>query len=153
MRVPLTAALVGIMVLGACSSPSRLNPLNWFGSSRAEVTTLTPEGGFVTELDNRALVGRVLEARIEPAAGGAILRATGLAPTQGWWDPALVAEDGATGELVYRFVIAAPRSETRISTDASRRVSAAVMLTDRQLDGIRRIVVRGQLDQQVLTRR
>lgn len=153
MRVPLAAALIGVMVLGACSSGSRLNPMNWFGSSRTEPTTLTPAGGYTTIVDNRALVGRVLELRVEPMPGGAIIRATGLAPTQGWWDAELVQEEGAAGELVYRFVIAAPRSATRISTDASRRITVGLTLTDRQLQDIRRIVVRGQLDQQVVTRR
>jgi hypothetical protein len=154
MRVPLAAALIGVMVLGACSSPSRLNPMNWFSSSRSETVTLTPEGGYAAVVDNRELVGRVLELRVEQLPGGAIVRATGLAPTQGWWDAELVADDGAAaGDLAYRFVISAPREDRRVSTDASRRITAAVTLTDRQLQDIRRIIVRGQLDQQIVTRR
>jgi len=158
MRLPLAAILATAVILGGCArvSESRLNPFNWFGSSRAEVVTLTPDGGFGNPLDFRVPVQSVTELVVEPMPGGAILRAAGVTSTQGWWDAELVAEnDGRAvdGVLTYRFVVAEPREATRVSTERSRRVTVAVMLTEFDLAGVRSIVVRGAQDQRSVSRR
>ena len=78
--------------------------------------------------------------------GGAIVRATGLPPTQGWWDASLVAENSGLpvdGVLTYRFVVDQPREATRVSTQQSREVTAAAYLSDIKLEGISQIVVLG----------
>jgi hypothetical protein len=57
------------------------------------------------------------------------------------------------GVLTYRFVVAEPREATRVSTERSRRVTVAVMLTEFDLAGVRSIVVRGAQDQRSVSRR
>lgn len=146
MRKPLLAAVALTMTLGACGwvGQSRLNPFNWFGSSQE--TTLVPASGYVVVQDNRPLVGAVTEMTVDRNPGGAIVRAEGLTATQGWWDAELVAEnDGrpVNGVLTYRFVVAAPREVTRVSTDASRTVTAAASLSMFDLENVSSIVVRG----------
>lgn len=158
MRLPLAAILATAVIVSGCArvSESRLNPFNWFGSSRAEAVTLTPEGGFGNPLDFRVPIQSVTELAVEPMPGGAIVRAAGVAPTQGWWDAELIAEnDGrpVDGVLVYRFVVAEPREATRVSTERSRTVTAAAMLSDFDLAGVRTIVVRGAADQRSVSRR
>lgn len=143
---PLLASAVVVLSLSGCDGvrESRVNPFNWFGQSQEE--TLAPRTGWRRELDNRALVAQVSDMAVERFPGGAIIRAEGITPTQGWWDAELVAEnDGrpVDGVLTYDFRIAAPRTETRVSTPQSRSVSAAVRISDRRLEGVRMIVVRG----------
>ncbi len=147
MSKPLLAGLALALVLGGCGTvrESRVNPFNWFGQSQEEVT-LAPRGGWSGVVDNRALVAEVSEMAVERFPGGAIVRAAGITSTQGWWDAELVAlNDGrpVDGVLTYEFRIAAPRTPTRVSTPQSRTVSAAVRVSDRRLEGVRSIVVRG----------
>lgn len=147
MSKPLMAGLAVALLLGGCGGirDSRINPFNWFGQSQ-EVDSLAPAGGWATTLDNRALVAEVTELAVERFPGGAIIRAEGLPPTQGWWDAELVAlNDGRAvdGVLTYEFRVAAPRAATRVSTPQSRAISAAVRVSDRRLDGVGSIVVRG----------
>ncbi|PQO24392.1 hypothetical protein C2I36_03095 [Rhodobacteraceae bacterium WD3A24] len=150
------AALAAVLLLGACGSAgeSRLNPLNWFDGSRAEPVSLEPEGGWQGEtVDNRALVAEVTALAVERMPGGAIIRATGLTPSQGWWDVELVEDETTEPEvLAYRLVAAPPRASTEVSTAASRRVTAAVFVSNRDLARVRRIVVRGQSNQRVAGR-
>lgn len=125
---------------------SRLNPLNWFGRSSAGPDTLTPKGGYAAD-DNRALVAQVLSMTVEQTPSGAIVTATGLPPTQGWWDAELVAENGGrpdeNGVLSYRFVVAEPATTQPVSTQPSREVTAAAAISAVKLSGVREIVVLG----------
>lgn len=154
MKTPLLAAMTALLVLGACSTvrESRLNPFGWFGGSQSETPGLMPESSVI---DNRALVDQVLNLRVEQVPGGAIIHATGLTRTQGWWDAELVAQNHGrpqAGELTYHFRVAAPRSQTRVSTEASRRVTAAQYVPQQVLDQVRRVVVVGAGNQQVSSR-
>ncbi len=147
MYRPLLAGMALVLALGGCASirDSRVNPFNWFGQS-SEVATLTPDGGWTTQLDNRALAAEISDMAVERYPGGAIIRAAGIMPTQGWWDAELVAQNEGRpldGVLTYEFRVAAPRTQTRVSTPQSRTVSAGLRITDRRLDGVRTIVVRG----------
>ncbi len=157
MRKPLIAALAAALVLGACASAreSRLNPANWFGRSQPQAPTLAPEGGYGPRvIDNRALVEQVTVLAVERMPGGAIVRATGLPPTQGWWDAELVAETErvAPGTLAFRFVVAAPRSPQPASTPQSREVTAGLYLSDIALRDVRQIIVRGRINERVVRR-
>jgi hypothetical protein len=149
MKKPLLAAMIAVLLVGACggTGSSRLNPFKWFSRTTEEPGTLEPKGGYAAALaDNRALVDQVLTLMVERMPGGAIVRATGLPPTQGWWDAELVAEnDGkpVDGVMSYRFVIAAPRDATRSSTQQSREVTVATYLSDVKLAAISRITVTG----------
>jgi hypothetical protein len=161
MRTPLLAALAALTLLGACGAvrESRLNPFNWFGRSEAREPTLAPAQGYGPAVtDDRALVDQVTLLAIERIPGGAILRAAGLPPTQGWWDAELVAEEDADGTapepgvLAFRFVVAAPRSPQPASTPVSREVTVATYLSDIRLRDIRQIVVRGGRNERVIRR-
>lgn len=146
MQKPALAALAMVFALGACGSmgQSRLNPMNWFG--RSSVETLEPAGGWNTVTDRRDMVPVVTEMEMIPTTGGALLRATGVTATQGWWDVELRPtnnERPENGVLTYEFVVAAPRAQTAVSTEASRSVTAAVKISTRRLDGVRQVTVRG----------
>lgn len=148
MKKTLLLVLIASLTVAGCGRmrDSRLNPLNWFGRSSAGPETLTPEGGYAAG-DNRALVAQVLSMTVEQTPTGAIVTATGLPPTQGWWDAELVAENGGQpdekGVLSYRFVVAAPRGTEPVSTQASREVTAAAAISAVKLAGVREIVVLG----------
>lgn len=147
LRRPAAVALLlaAALTLSACSGfrDSRLNPRNWFGRSQPQETVAAE----TIPADPRSLVDQVTEMSIERMAGGAIVRAAGLPPTQGWWNAELVAEnDGRAvdGVMTYRFVIAPPTGPRRVSTPQSREVTAAVFLSDIGLADVSRIVVQGE---------
>lgn len=132
----------GLAGCGAISDSS-LNPFNWFGGS-SEVETLVPLDP--VEADPRQLIDQVTELRIERTPGGAIVRAAGLPPTQGYWDGALIPEnrgDPVGGVLTYQFRISEPVTPQRVSTERSRRVTVGAFLTEQALEGVREIRVVG----------
>jgi hypothetical protein len=142
MRKPLSIALSVVLLVAACQnySTSRLNPVNWFsGSTRVETMAPPPEA----VADPRPLVDQVLTLVVEPTPGGAIVRATGLPPTQGWWQGQLVPEDLVEGRQNFRFVIIPPLQPTRVSTQPSREVTVGFFLPNSQLAQIREITVTG----------
>ena len=137
-QIVIVIALLG--VLGGCSriSESRLNPFNWFGRDRAvEVQAVE------TITDPRPLVSQVTNVSIERAPGGAILRAVGLPPRQGYWSPALIESGRGNGVVAFHFRLAEPPAPTRVSTQVSREVVVATYLTDQELAGVREIQVIG----------
>ncbi len=155
MHKPLLAALAMVLALGACGSmrESRMNPMNWFGRESTE--TLAPRGGWGGEVDRRALVPVVTELDVIQTTGGALVRASGVTDTQGWWDVALrPTNEGrpVDGVLIYEFVVAAPRTQTGIVSEASRTVTAGVKLSNSRLAGVRSILVRGANNQRSIAR-
>lgn len=151
----LTAALAVLALVAGCASvrDSRINPLNWFGRS-AETRAAAPVGR-AAPTDPREPVAQVIAMAVEPRPGGAILRATGLPPTQGHWDAALVPDPPAEGstELVYRFLVQPPPVPRPAGTPVSREITVAVFLSDFRLEGIRRITVAGAGNARTVTRR
>ena len=146
MRRPLLAALTAVTLLQACGGgfSARLNPFNWFkGSAPAEVVVV--ETGLPA--DPRPLVERVISLNIDSYPGGVIVRATGLPPSQGWWDAELVArpvdEDGV---LVYDFHVFPPKSQTATGPQQSREIAVAADLSNFELANITQIVVQGAND-------
>ena len=142
MRLPLTAAMIALTVLAACGGlrDSRLNPLNWFGRSRPAEQVQTA----AAPTDARALVDQVISMAVEPFPGGAIIRATGLPPTQGYWEAELVAQPlDENGVLVLDFRIFPPITAAGVVNQQSREVTVAYSLSDIKLQGIAEIVVQG----------
>ncbi len=148
MRTPVSGLLILALVLAGCGRlrESRINPFNWFGRSQTTTVAVGEPAVPGRPGDPRILVAQVTDMEVARQPGGAIVRATGLPPTQGWWDASLVAENSGLpvdGVLTYRFVVDQPREATRVSTQQSREVTAAAYLSDIKLEGISQIVVLG----------
>ena len=156
MRIILTTALVSALALPGCggsSGGSAYNPLNWFGKSRNE--TVAPEATNALIPQKSAFrreraapegvaVAQILALAIEPAAGGAILRVTGLAPTLGAYDVRLVPEfdleiDGPLQTLQYSLKTEYSTRSRPAAPQRSRELTAAVFLSDEDLEGVREI--------------
>ena len=145
------AALSLAVLLAGCGGfrDSRMNPFNWFGSSAPVEKVALPE----KPADRRALIQAVTDARIEQLPTGALLRATGLPPTQGWWDAELVALPvNADGVLVVEFRIFPPIAAADVNTPRSREVVAALHLSHVKLRDVRQIVVQGESNARAMGR-
>ena len=138
LTLTLTVALAGCGGL----RDSRLNPFNWFGRSAPAEKVLIATG---PKEDPRPLVETVTDMQIEPFRGGAIVRATGLTPTQGWWEAELVELPiDENGVLVLEFRILPPILPTDVNTPRSREVTVGTSFSDIKLAKITRIVVQGK---------
>ena len=142
----MVTAVVTAVVLVGCGrvSESRLNPFNWFGSDRETVAS-TPDT--TAEVRNDVLIAQVLNLKVEPAPGGAIISTMGLATTQGFWEAVLVpvaAQDRDTG-LTFEFRVKQPVTPAPIGENAAREVLAGTFLSAQTLGNARTItVVAGQ---------
>ena len=145
----MTVRFLGAMVLAfgllsgcATIGESRLNPFNWFGSDEEE--TLDP---IAVENERRPLVSEITNLVIERTPGGAIVRVTGVVPSQGWFAPALVNLDpfgnAVNGVMSYSFRAVPPKEPTRVSTAQSRELSAAVYISNAALRNVQVIQVTG----------
>jgi len=155
MQKPALAALAMVFALGACGSGgwSRLNPMTWFQQDQLE--TLAPSSGWGTSTDRRALVPVVSDLQVLRTPEGAIVQASGVTTTQGWWDVELRPvneERPVDGALIYEFVLAAPRGATGTGPAQSRNVTAAAKVSNYTLAGVRRVVVRGAQNARSLRR-
>ncbi len=103
--------------------------------------------------DPRPLIETVESADIVPTQSGVVLRATGIAPVQGYWEGALVREEmGDPSVLAFAFRAAQPTGPTRISTQRSREITVARTLSPSDLAGIREIRVVGAATGRVIRR-
>jgi hypothetical protein len=135
-------ALALCALLAGCGGfrDSRLNPFNWFGRSEPRETIVLGED----RQDPRPLVEAVLSMSVEPMPGGAIVRARGQTPTQGWWKAELVPlEIDQNGLLVYEFRLLPPVAPTDVNTPQSRQVDVAIFISDVRLERVSEIVVQG----------
>jgi hypothetical protein len=152
MRLPLT--VLCLVVLAGCGGfrDSRLNPFNWFGRSEAaQLEPLIP----AEAPDDRALAADVIDMQIEQLPGGAILRATGRAPTQGYWQAELVLREGPEEDpfaQVYDFRIFPPVTPAAVSTPQSREVTVALYLSDIDLANVQSITVQGAANARAIRR-
>jgi hypothetical protein len=132
---------LGLAVAGCAGvRQSRLNPFNWFKKSQPRETIILPKEA----VDDRPLVDTVLSLEVEPIPGGAIVRARGVTPTQGWWNAELVARDvDDKGVLVYEFRLLPPIAQADVNTQTSREIDVAIYISDVKLEPVREIVVQG----------
>lgn len=152
MKQVLFPALISAVALTGCAriSDSRLNPFNWFSKSQADVVTASGEIRPLVDpsrisqiIDNRSLIRQVTALSIERTSGGAIVKATGLAETQGYFNAQLViaTSEGSTLTLEFR---AQRLGDLQIAGPAAtREITAARVLTDDDLAGVRTIRVVG----------
>ena len=134
------------LALSGCAGvrQSKLNPFNWFKKSQPRETIVLPD----QQSDGRTLVDTVLSMQVEPIPGGAVVRARGVTPTQGWWDAELVRQepqdkDANRDVLVFEFRLLPPAGRTDVNTQASREIDVAIYLSDVKLENVREIVVQG----------
>ena len=136
------SALIVAVTLSGCArvSESRFNPFNWFGRAESEQVVAPAE----TE-DPRPRIAQVTRLVIEPTPTGAIVRATGLAPPQGWHGATLVPEtdEPVGGEMIYIFRAVPPRGPQAVSTVQSRELTVARTLSRQDLAVLRTVRVIG----------
>ncbi|WP_298847992.1 hypothetical protein [uncultured Ruegeria sp.] len=163
----MSVLIIATLTLTACSSwrDSRVNPSNWFGSSRsvsAETTSdpnaadaLVPKQGDGRGLfsrrdveDTSIPIGQIDELRIDSTPTGAIIYAAGTAVRQGAYNARLVSvesdENQKNGILEFVFRVTYPSSETPQGSERTRMVSDAVNISSQELEGIRLVRVVGQ---------
>ncbi len=162
--VPLT--LCAALTLAGCStiSNSSLNPFNWFGSSTVEPTSpaidpatgqirpLVPVGGTVGPVDDRVLVPDITDLVIEQTQEGAIIRATGIAPTQGYYNAQLVRVSFLDGVLTYELRANDPVALEPTGSVASRTLNVATSVGSATLNAVRTVRVVGQTTTRVVSR-
>lgn len=171
MRKIILSGLAASLMLTACGSmrDSGLNPFNWFGRSRSEpvsaesgpVNPLIPQRGggiFARRAEPEYFappVDTIADLAVERVAGGAIIRAKGIAATQGSWDARLVKDEEASTETVLVYTLMARKTNLRelVGPAHSREVVVAKHLTDSDLAGIRTIRVKGARNVHSTTRR
>lgn len=147
---PLLVAVL-CTALGACGGmrDSKLNPFNWFKKSEPRELIVLPG----EKADGRPLIEAVLTLSVEPMPGGAIVRARGQTPTQGWWEAELVPLPvDENGVLVYEFRLLPPITKTDVNTPRSREVDVAIYISDYKLEAVREIVVQGATNARVARR-
>lgn len=141
-----------VFTLTGCArvAESRLNPFNWFGSSQeaeataatpAERPPLVPPGRSVQVVDARALVTSISTMTIDRTGDGAIVRATGTVPTQGYFNAELVNLGVEGGVLTLAFRAEAPAGFEATGTARSRQITAAYLIESGDLAGVRSVRV------------
>lgn len=170
MRKTVLASLVAAMALSGCSGAreSRLNPFNWFGGSttrkvvaepqETEVNPLIPKRRSIFEKRpdppyQGTLVQEVTELHARRTPGGAVLEATGVFGSLGGHDVRLVEQDdGDPATLTYEFLALQPPAGRGIGTAHVRSVTAARVLSDQDLAGVRIIRVIGETNVRTVRR-
>ncbi len=162
MRKYFPILLTATIFLTGCSS--NYNPVNWFDNDPPEEDNFTPieetnplipqsEGNFITEgreERNRykgVPIDRVTAVRTERVPGGLLIKAWGLANTQGVYEARLtpVNSDEAPedGVLRYRLLARNDPNTTVQGAQVTREVIVARKRTDQELAGTRIIRVEG----------
>lgn len=146
MPTRLILSLCVLATLAGCAriSESRLNPFNWFSGAQSDAESFVPPDP--VEADPRPLVAQVTALQVARTPGGAIIRATGLPPTQGFYGAGLLVEDFGEpqeGVLTYQFRVVPPPETARVSTRQSREIIVGQFLSNQALEGVRVIRVVG----------
>lgn len=141
------------LLLGLAACGTNLNPFNWFGNAREEPIEVV-EDADGDPADLRGLVSSVASLNVDalPGNSGAIVRAVGVPPTQGFWDAELVELSNEDGELVFEFRVFPPSRPAAAGPQRSREIYAGVELNRFDLYGIRTITVRGATNQLTVRR-
>jgi len=122
---------------------SRLNPVNWFGTStvsapvdaNGNLRPLVAPGAGTQIVDGRSPVDTVTSLRIDPGADGGTIVATGTAAA-GAFNAQLVPVDQTGGTLTLAF-----RTERANAGGGTQTITAARQLSAQELVGVRRVVV------------
>ncbi len=159
---PVSAMLATALIISGCSGykDSRLNPGNWFSRSVAVAPTESPASYnplipqravsiFRPDTDETAPLGALVREietlKIEQRPGGAIIAVTGLVRRAGVQDVTLQLNESASSDSVLVYDLRSFFSDRGPvpQTVSARRVSAAISLTDQEMEGIRTVRVNG----------
>lgn len=147
----LRALVVLSLILSLSACGTRLNPLNWFGGEREQRIRVDPDAAARdVVVDGRVLVTEIIQLSVEQTTAGAIIRATGVTPSQGYFNAELVEVEGTETGLVYEFRAAAPIGN---ATPGVQQIVAGTTLTVGRLAGIRSITVVAQANNRSVNRR
>jgi hypothetical protein len=147
--------LAGALLVGGCTFDLGSNLPQRDRNTDSDATVRSEEQGLLTGLFTRTPVDLpdavpvpMREANVERGYGGVILRVTGVAPTQGWFNAALLpaeAPDGA-GVLTVSLVAVPPLAPEAVGPERTRLLMTAAFLQDLELREIRafRIVASNQ---------
>lgn len=161
MRMTLPLLLVATLTVTGCArvSESRLNPLNWFGNSQAAplntatpLRPLTPSGQKTQVVDSRGAIQSISTLTLERTPDGAIIRATGIASTQGQFNAQLVPVSTDNGVLTLIFRIEAVAAPQTNSSTYSRQVTTARTVSFADLQDIRTILVQSATNARSVSR-
>lgn len=159
MRSTVPALLLSFLVMSGCGTVA--NPMNWFGNDGPDEAVLEPveadnplipetTGLFAAAREERARykgtpIEAVTDLTIERVPGGLLVRATGLAATQGVYDARLTPgnEDELPEDGVLTFRLEAQNAQIGGGAPQTREVIVARRLTEQQLGGARTIRVEG----------
>ncbi|MBP7240839.1 hypothetical protein [Amaricoccus sp.] len=157
MRVAVVTLAGAILVCG-CSYDFGFfgrNEPRQVGDRDATGTVRSEEQGFLTGLFTRtpidlpdAVPVPMREATVERGYGGVILRVTGVAPTQGWFDAALLPDErpDAAGVLTVTLVAVPPLEPAQAGPERTRLLMTGAFLQELELREIRafRVVAANQ---------
>lgn len=146
----LRAALLVTAILSLAACESRFNPLNWFGGDREQRISIDPTETDTVDIDGRGLAAEITQLSVEQTTSGAIVRATGVTPVQGFFDAELVLVEETESALVYEFRVAAPLDA---GTAGLQVIAVGTELSVGELAGIRTITVISQSNRRTVTRR
>ena len=126
-------ALAGIAPLAGC------------GIFRRDRSTGVATGEAAT--DPRPLVQQVTRLEVDPLPFGAIVRATGLPPRQGYYEGELVRVPSTDrGILAFQLRAYAPHYQTQVVNARSREIVVATFVPADRLEGVREVRVSGQVN-------
>ncbi len=164
MRRMIPALMVATLTLTACGGfrDSAANPRNWFGRSTAAPVVPDARDALLPEKSalSRPEVGyqgqrveQVSELSLERIPGGAMIRAAGIAERQGAYDVRLVPQGGPDkGVQTYEMQVQYPPRATSQGPAQTRVVTAALAMTEQQLEGVRTVRVVGLRNQRTSSR-
>ena len=160
MRVFLPLILCAVIAVTGCArvADTRMNPLNWFEKSTSapltasgKIRPLVPTNRATRVVDGRGAIQSVTGLAIEKTPNGAIVRATGIASTQGQFNAQLVSVSNEGGVLTLAFRIEGV-GNAGTNSAFSRQVIVARVLTFADLAGVRTIRVQSATNQRSASR-
>ena len=140
MKILVATGLIATVFTAGCGA--QLNPMTWFGNDEETIAEAPTE----VVQDGRPLVQEVTQLRIEQITAGAIVRATGVSETQGYWDAELVPTNLGElkdGELIFEFRLRPPPGPIEAGPPRARNIVVAIDLSQVELREVRRITVIG----------
>lgn len=147
-RLNAIATLAGALLLAGCTFSLWDLPPSDRNADSAQ-TVRDEEGGFLTgvfigeprNLPDAVPVPSMREPLLERAYGGVIIRATGIAPTQGYYNAALIPAKGgapdAAGIVTLALVAVPPDAPQAVGPERTRLLMTAAFVPTLELRGVR----------------